>query len=183
MLNTPSQPSRRIARSPTFALPCLLLAAVIPVAALVALLREWPLQVEQALQPIGAAAQSFGALPTGLQVIVVGLLLAPAVIMSVCLLHAARCLRTLRGAEALSQETVRRLRLFAACMVASVVTGLVVQPIAGVIVSLAGTGKGVLSVGMSSQQAILLVFAALTWHITRAMEVAVAVADDYAQIV
>jgi hypothetical protein len=162
---------------------CLLLALAIPVFALVALLGDWPRNLERALQAIGPAAQSFNQLRLELQILVVALLVVPAIVMGACLVEAARCLRTLRGPGSLSGETVRRLRVFAALMFASVVAGLVVQPIAGVIVSLAGTGKGTLSLGMSSQQAILVVFALVTWQIARAMEAAVAVADEYAQIV
>jgi hypothetical protein len=162
---------------------CVLLAAAVPLLALVALVNDWPSGMARALQPIGPTAQAFGSLGLAVQAGVVALLLVPAVVMGLCLGEAARCLRSLRGPGTLSHETVRRLRRFSALMLASVAAGLVVQPLAGVIVSLAGTGKGTLSVGMSSHQAILLVFAAVTWQITRAMEAAVAVADEYAQIV
>jgi hypothetical protein len=182
-----SDPSKRTHRDGVLArlahVVCVLLAIAVPILALIALLNEWPLGMERVLQPIGAAAATFGSLAFALQALVVLLLWVPALAMGLCLREAARCLRSLRGPGSVSQETVRRLRRFSALMLASVVAGIALQPLAGVIVSLAGAGKGTLSLGMSSHQAILLVFAAVTWQITRAMESAVEVAAEYAQIV
>lgn len=183
MTSSIDRPSRQaLLPNLAFAL-CLILACGVPVFAFVALVDDWPLGMERALQPIGAAATGYAALWGATQAAVVFLLLVPALAMGLCLVEAARCLRTLRSPRTLSHDTVRRLKRFSALMLAAVVAGLVVQPLAGVIVSLAGTGKGVLSLGMSSHQAILLVFAAVTWQIARSMEAAVAVADEYAQIV
>lgn len=162
---------------------CLLLAAVIPLSALVVLLNDWPHGVVAGLASLGGGAHAFGSLTGWLQAVLVATLMAPALLMGACLYQAAGCLASLAGPTTLTPETVDRLRRFSAYMLASALAGIVAPTVVGIVVSLVGTGRGTLSVGASTQQAILIIFAAVTWQISRAMQAAIAVADEYAQIV
>lgn len=162
---------------------CLLLAAAIPLSALVVLLNDWPRGVVAGLAPLGGGAHAFSSLAGWLQTVLVALLMAPALLMGACLYQAAGCLACLTGPATLTPESVNRVRRFSAFMLASALAGIVIPTLVGVIVSLVGTGHGTLTVGASTQQAVLIVFAAVTWQITRAMQAAISVADEYAQIV
>jgi len=100
------------------------------------------------------------------------------------LLRARRCFLGFVRGETFSRGTVQHLRGLAAGIFASAIAGLLSPPLISVLLTLgAPAGKRALSLGVSSNEVLMLLFAGIVWQIAHVMTQAVELADEHAQIV
>jgi len=100
------------------------------------------------------------------------------------LLRARLCFLGFVRGQTFSLGTVRHLRGLAAGLFASAAAGLLSPPLISVLLTLgAPAGKRALSVGVGSNEVLMLLFAGIVWQIAHVMTQAVELADEHAQIV
>ena len=108
----------------------------------------------------------------------------PVLAMAYGLLRARLCFLGFGRGETFSLATVRHLRGFAAGIVASALAGLLSPTLIGLLLTLgAAPGKRMLTLGVGSNDVLLLLFAGIVWQVAHVMTQAVALADEHAQIV
>jgi hypothetical protein len=100
------------------------------------------------------------------------------------LFRARLCFLGFMRGETFSLGTVRHLRGFAVGMFAAAVAGLLSSALISVLLTLgAPPGKRALSLGIGSNDLLMLLFAGIVWQIARVMTQAAELADEHAQIV
>ena len=168
------------------AVACLALAIALPVLTLYGLCTTSP---QIWLERLGVRSTVLGGEP-GLQIAwwqsglaaLIGML--PVCAMAYGLLRARLCFLGFMRGETFSVGTVRHLRGFALGMFAAAVAGLLSPALVSVLLTLgAPPGKRALSLGIGSDDLLMLLFAGIVWQIARVMTQAVELADEHAQIV
>lgn len=172
--------------NPVLAGCCVVLAMVLPAAALYGLCT---ISDEAALVQLGVRLAS-GASVASLAIqpwqwgVAIGLGMLPVCAIAYGLLRAGQCFRGFGRGEIFSLGSVRHLRGFATGLLLSSIAGLLVPPAMGALLTLgAPAGGRSLSVNLGSQQLLMLLFAGIVWQIAHAMARAVELAEDHAQIV
>jgi hypothetical protein len=130
--------------------------------------------------PLGAPGFRLSALQ---RVIVMATGLAPVACMAVALIYARRCFRSFSRREYFTLGVVRGLRGCAGAIFFSGVSGLLVAPLASVLLSAVGGGQLSLTLSLGSSQVLLLLFAGIVWQISAVMARAVVLAEEHSQFV
>ena len=117
------------------------------------------------------------------RVIVMATGLVPVGCMAVALMYARRCFRSFSRQEYFTLHVVRGLRGLAGAIFFSGVAGLLVAPLASVLLSALGGGHLSLTLTLGSSQTLLLLFAGIVWQIATVMAKAVVLADEHSQFV
>jgi hypothetical protein len=162
---------------------CLLLAGVLPVAALAGL---WSASSESLLAQVGVALPAAAGLPVDwwqwAAVVTVSML--PICGMAYGLLRARRCFLGFLDGAVFSLGTVRHLRGFAAGLLASSLAGLMAPTLLGLLLTWqAPAGGRALLVALGAQHLLMLLFAGIVWQIAHVMTRACEISDDNAQFV
>jgi hypothetical protein len=166
----------------TLAAVCLVLATVLPLAALAALLGMPPEELAQR-----AGLTWSGALPPlapwqRVAAVLVGL--APVGLLARGLVGARRGLVSVARGELFSAQAVAGLRGFAGWASAAALAGLVAPAVASVLLSYGfGPGQRQLALGVSSSALLQLLTSGLVWLIAGLLAEARALADENAQFV
>ena len=165
------------------ALTCLVLAIGLPALTLYGLCTT---PAEELLARQGGKALSTAAEPVAMWQAALAAFVAmlPVLAMAYGLLRARLCFLGFGRGETFSLATVRHLRGFAAGIVASALAGLLSPTLIGLLLTLgAAPGKRMLTLGVGSNDVLLLLFAGIVWQVAHVMTQAVALADEHAQIV
>ena len=108
----------------------------------------------------------------------------PVCAMAYGLLRARPCFLGFVRGDTFSLGTVQHLRGFAVGMFAAAVAGLLSPVLISVLLTFgAPPGQRALSLGIGSNEVLMLLFAGIVWQIARVMTQAVELADEHAQIV
>jgi hypothetical protein len=114
--------------------------------------------------------------------LLVGML--PVVGVAYGLLRARLCFRGFVRGESFSLGTVRHLRGLATGMLASAAAALLSPALASVLLTWgAPAGQHALSLGVGTNEVLMLLFAGIVWQIAHVMAQAVELAEEHAQIV
>jgi Protein of unknown function (DUF2975) len=164
---------------------CLALAVLLPVAAAVALSGASVSDVVTKLGG-GSASASGGALIAQpgwrpMAAWIIGML--PVAIIAYALLRARQSFLLMSQGEYFTRPTVANLRSFAAAMFAAALASAVVPTLVTLLLTSGGSGKTTLSVSLSSQHLVLLLFAGVVWQMARLMAKAAEIAEENAQFV
>ena len=161
---------------------CVLLAITLPLATGVYLVKDWPAPLVAGASGMGVVLQL--SVQAGWRLFAAGVLsMLPVLAMAVALWRASRCLRAFARAEHFSLTAVRELQGFAALMLVAGVASAVVPTLIILLLTTGGPGQASLTLAVSSQHLLLLLFAGLTWKIASVLAKAVALAEEHAQIV
>jgi hypothetical protein len=148
---------------------CLLLSAVLPLATLYGLWTTPPVPVPAELWRAAA---------------LLAIAMLPVCGMAYGLLRARQCFQGFVRGDIFHLSTARHLRGFAAGMLVAAVAGLLAAPCMGLLQAWSASAGGhALTVELSSQHMLLLLFAGIVWQIAHGMAQAAALADEHAQIV
>ncbi len=168
----------------TLAWACLILAIVLPAAAIYGL---WTASPQALLAQAGVnLLQVSGeqAIAPWQRVLAVLIGLLPVAGMAYGLVRAWRCFAGFARGAVFRLSTVRHLRGFASGLMASSVAGLLAPTLLSVLLSWgAPAGQRALAVALGGQHLLMLLFAGIVWQIAHAMARAIEIADDHAQIV
>lgn len=108
--------------------------------------------------------------------------LGPTAFLIYALVCARRCFRSFMHGAYFTSQVVRGLRGFAAGVVFYVAAGLLVTPLASLLLTL-GDERHVVTAGIGSGDLLTVLFAGIVWQIADVMTKAVTLAEDNAQIV
>ena len=169
-------PANRGSRA--MATACLLLALLLPAATIYGLTQSWP----QALTVTLNAAQ-IASLSAARLLAAAVLALLPVALMSYALVIASRTFGGFSRGEYFTLISVQRLRGFARAVFAAAVAGIVVPPVLVLMVTVGTSAPAALSLALSAQQVILLLFAGVVWQMASVLAKAVALADENAAFV
>ena len=118
-----------------------------------------------------------------LRVIVVAMGLVPVGCMAVALMYARRCFRSFSRHEYFTLAVVRGLRGLAGAIFFSGVAGLLIAPLASILLSAFGGGRLSLTLSLGSSDTLLLLFAGIVWQVASVMAKAVVLAEEHSQFV
>lgn len=134
--------------------------------------------------PVSSPLNSAGfQLPVLQRSLVIGAGLVPVGFMAAALMYARRCFLSFSRREYFTRDVVHGLRRFAGGMFLSGASGLIVAPLASLLLSAAAGGRISLTFSVGSSQALLLLFAGVVWQIATVMSKAAALAEENSQFV
>lgn len=172
--------------NPVLAGCCVVLAVVLPAAALYGLCTisdEAALAQLDARWAAGTAVASLAIQPWQ-WCLAIGVGMLPVCAIAYGLLRAGQCIQGFVQGDIFSLGSVLHLRGFATGLLFSSIAGVLVPPAMGVLLTLGAPAESrTLSVNLGSQQLLMLLFAGIVWQIAHAMARAVELAEDHAQIV
>lgn len=109
--------------------------------------------------------------------------LVPVSCMAVALMYARPCFRSFSRKQYFTLGVVRGLRGFAGAIFLSGLTGLLVAPLASVLLSAISGEHLSLAISLGSSQVLLLLFAGIVWQIAGVMAKAVVLAEEHSQFI
>jgi len=184
-MSTPADAS--VVQSPVLsralAAACVAVALLLPLGVALAL---WLMPVEALLQRLGLPGMgvSGDALQPWQRHAGWLLGMVPASCAACGLWHARRCFLHFARGDYFAEAAIGSLRGFSVGMLAAAVAGIVVPSLASVVLSWElGPGRRQLAVAVSSNDLLLLLFAAVVWQIAVAMRRAAALAQENAAFV
>lgn len=157
---------------------CLLLAAALPPAALYA----WTTLDPQARLARAGLDPALADPPSAAWAAAAALAVVPALVAAAALWSAARAFRFMAAGRSLSAAAVAALSAFGARTAAAAGVGILCPALISLVLSI-GAAQGALSIMISSEAALGLVFGGAVWALARAMGRAAALAEDHAEII
>jgi uncharacterized membrane protein YhdT len=165
------------------AFACLALAIALPALTLYGLCTT-PSEIwleRLGIKPPGQPAFQIALWQSGVAALI-GML--PVSAMAYSLFRARLCFLGFARGDTFCLGTVQHLRGFAVGMFAAAVAGLLSPVLISLLLTLgAPAGQRTLSLGIGSNELLMLLFAGIVWQIARVMMQAVELADEHAQIV